>query len=229
MSRIDERGELPASRKVRLFLQLGTNPDYRYIAWFELRRLDFYWGPSMAGPDIESIPFDGISATISIPENLGELPLAIWKASRHESGVLHVNATGQNKTEMRDVYVGPVTEITQPTLFAALLDKQPQYHPRYERSLTRDRAAAIVIRVPEESRTLRHYFEFFLTPAGTFPAPPTALSLRRQATPQPPVVQSLDIELDVILAIRHFVFGPEFSNWRPDIGIWMNFHPLPEA
>jgi hypothetical protein len=228
VSTIDARDELPENRKVRLFLQLGTYPEYRCIAWFELRRRDFYWGPSMAGPDIESIPFDGTSVTISAPDNLVEFPLATWKASRHESGVLHVNATGQNKTGMRDVYVGPVTEITQPTLFAALLDKQPQYYPPYKRSLTRDRAAAIVIRVPEESRKLRHYFEIFLTPAGTFTAPPTVISLR-QATLQPPIVQSLDTELDVILAIRHFIFGLESSKWHPEIGIWMNFHPLLKA
>lgn len=204
---------------MRLFLQRDTKEDYRYIAWFELRDRDFYWGPPWPVPDIEGISFAGTSLSIMVPSDLDKLPRARWKASRHASGVMHVNTDGSGALHSGDAYVGPIEDIRAPTIFAALIDKHPSNYPPCRGSLTRGGSSALVIRIPESQWNARQYLEFYLSPAGSFPTPTPMLRFDRPLR-DTPACQSLDPDLDVVLAVRHATLGKAFSDWRPGVGIW---------
>jgi hypothetical protein len=212
-------------RKLRMFYQRGNRPDYRYIAWFELRGKDFYWGPGVQAPDIEAVSFAGMSVSVDVPEDLDALPRANWKASLHKSGVMHVNTDGSGRLQQRDVYLGSVDDLDHPSVFAALLDKQPGAHEAYTKSLTRGGCAALVLRLSESQWRCRQYFEFFLTPSGTYPAPPAVISgISTESLNAPPLTHSFGPEPDLSLAVRHGTMGPDFSQWRPNVGIWLNLH-----
>ncbi|WP_139316981.1 MULTISPECIES: hypothetical protein [unclassified Pseudonocardia] len=210
-----------------MFLQLDEEgDDVRYIAWFTLRGRDFYWGPSGPVPETPATTFSGLSATIEIPEDVRQLARVSWKASSHESGVMHVNSSGQRVLDSSDVYVGPVTEISGPRAFALLVDKHPEHRPVYSRSLTRGGDSAILIKVPETARSKRHYFEFYLTPAGAFDAPPPIVGINSSKPLPQPVIVSLDEKLDVVLAIRHLILESDSADSNPDIGFWINLHSM---
>ena len=214
---------MATAHKLRLFLQKGIRGGHRYIAWFELRGNDLYWGPPSSVPDVEGVSFNGRSVRIKIPEDLDQVPRAHWKASRHASGLTHVNTDGSGRLRAADAYVGAIDSISQPTLIAALIDKPPSEHPPYCRSLTRGRSSALVLRIPERRWNARQYFEFYLTPGGTFPAPKPMLAMNE--TTGVPFVHSLDVDLDIALAVRHASLDDAFSAWRPNVGVWLHVTP----
>lgn len=151
------------------------------------------------------------------------MPRARWKASRHASGVMHINTSGRDKDNRNDVYVGPPTRTTRPTRFAIAIEKPADQIPPYRRSLTRHGGRAAVVRLSDELWTRRTYWEFFLSPAGTWPAPPPAM---KGLGFDQPLVMSLGPGSDLALVIRHGLLAAT-NGPHPDFGLWLNLQDDP--
>jgi len=177
---------------------------------------DFYWGPAEPGRDTEPIEFSGKSLTMTVPEDFETLRKVPWKASHHDSGVMHV--TGGGSQSSSDRWWGGTTDIVEPRRFGVVVTKPPSHYKQYTRSLTRGGASGFALRIPERQRERRHYFEFFLTPAGTFARPEPLLRSTRPLA-DTPFTHSLSERL--ILLIRHVALGGELSRWRPEVEIWL--------
>jgi hypothetical protein len=83
----------------------------------------------------------------------------------------------------------------------------------------------MVLRLPEERWAVRHYLEFFLTPAGTFSAVPTMLQMEPKRSVEPPLSQSFGEDVDLVLLVRHYAVGGEMSAWKPTASIWLVLDP----
>jgi hypothetical protein len=82
----------------------------------------------------------------------------------------------------------------------------------------------MVLRIPEANHNMRHYFELFVSPAGPFPMPQPAIAIAAAVADQP-FTQSLSVERNLVLVVRHYVLGGTFSSWRPDVTLWLFVDP----
>jgi hypothetical protein len=201
---------------LRIFLRNKETEALRYLLWVKLRGEDFFWGSPRPAPDQPSIRLEpGDWTDVSVADDFADLPMASFKTSFHSSGVTHVTTTGSGAQELRDTYVGPISDLQEPTLFAALITAVPAAREDYVRSLTRGGARALVLDVPESQWTVRWYLDFSITPEGTFESWPSAL-LRGGGQLPVSAFQSLSEELDLLIVVRAAPIGDELNEWQPD-------------
>lgn len=202
--------------RARVFMRNAETKSVRYLLWVELRGHDFYWGTPDKAPDIPSTRLvPGQSISITVPHNYASLPKASFKTSFHASGVTHVTSDGSGVLESQDTYVGPVTSFTRPTMFAAMLTAVPSATPNHTKRLGRGGDAAKVLEVEDKYWDCRWYFDFSVTPAGTFELPPAVMMPDGYL---PPVLDTpfLSEELDLIMVIRGTPVGDQTNSWQPD-------------
>jgi hypothetical protein len=189
----------------------------RYLIWVELRGEDFFWGSPHSGPDVPSTRLvPGQATAISVPEDYADLPKASLKTTIHKSGVTHVTTDGSGAQAIADEYVGSVTSFTEPTMFAALFTAVPEATADYTRNPRRGGRDACVLDVQPDYWGCRWYFDFLLTPAGTFNRLPDPVMMPEGFQPPVLVTPSLSKELDLILVIRGTPIGDDLNNWQPD-------------
>lgn len=211
----------------RLRLLFRTGAVDRQFCWFERRGDDLYWGTSR-GETIEGavaeIHEDGMGMTLSVPEGAETVENEPIKASFHASGRFHLKrAEGLIDAPRRwRLKEG----VRAPYRVAALLSKHPVLYAPYpsERSLIRGRSSAFVLRVDEEQAAARHYFEFFVSPEGSFPPPPPILSLTSTGGEPEPEPRFFSLSERLILVMRQFVIAPAsgLSAWHPELGVWIH-------
>jgi hypothetical protein len=200
-----------------------TNDEDRRLCWFELKDNDLYWGS--AKPDslnIEPIEFSGGSVSLTLPSVLEVLKGQSFKGSYHASGYAHSKL---GKAYHGVPYRLPVKAVIQkPLMFAALLTMPANLYPPYGKKLTGNLSHAMVNLLPAAHIEHRLLLECFLTPAGTFGAPPPLFRFKSDTPPPMPQTQSLGP--DLILAIRPYVIGGDLSKWQPAVEVWFSFtHP----
>lgn len=180
---------------------------------------EFYLGSSTKGAfNLDPIPFSGNSVTITVPDAIERVREGSLKASYHASGQFHVKFGNQ--------YLGnperwPEKGLLQkPFRIAALVTALPTTYEPYTRSLTRGGSSAVVVPADGDDAGLRHYFEFYLTPPGTFDAPLPMIKMDDVVADDPHCHSMND---DLILAIRHLRFAEStnFHTWQPDKSIWL--------
>jgi hypothetical protein len=213
---------LSKSRRVRFLFQ--TQAGYRQFCWFEQRGDNLYFG-SPSSETIEGATAEvlGQSTQLTVPEVIKMVEGEPTYASFHASGKFHIWRGG--KPEGSSMQWPRKEEIKAPYRIANLISKHPTLYPLYpsNRSPTRNRTSAYVIRVSEEAETTRHYFDFFVSPEGRFTAPPPLLSITSSDYIRPqPITFSLSDQL--ILRTRHLVFAPDwsFSTWHPELALWLH-------
>ena len=110
-------------------------------------------------------------------------------------------------------------DLHSPFRVAALVSKAASSYHEYKRSLTRGGADAVVIRLADNEANRRHYFEFFISPPGTFQRPATLLKAKNKIR-DAPICGSLSERF--VLVIRHLVLAESMTlhSWRPDVEIW---------
>ena len=113
-------------------------------------------------------------------------------AAFQASGQFHIWRGG--KPEGNPMHWPRNEEIKAPYRIATLISKHPMLYPS-NRSLTRNKTSAFVIRVTEREETTRHYFECFVSPEGRFIAPPPLLSITSSNYIEPPLGFVTGLEL----------------------------------
>lgn len=201
--------------RVRIYVKRGESEEYKYVAWFRSEGFDLYWGWPQRGRDMSPQPYSAVSKDITVPEEFDDLPKVAMKHSYHSSGLIHTTAPGSVLASIKDEFHGRPEQIEKPHFLSCVITSAPVHYPLYGRSLNRERSSAIVIQVPDSAWYRRHYFDFFLTPSGTFEFPSAPIKMSRH--PRVAVVHSLDVERDRILVVRHEVISDgEFAEWQPD-------------
>lgn len=192
-----------------------TDGATRPVFWFRPSGDDLYWGPVDTGHYSASVPLD---ATTTIPAAWEELPSGSLKMSYHASGQVHLKASG-----IRDGDPGqlpPLRELTSPLCIGAVITKRADLCAETARSDERGGASAVRFHLDEASARRRHYFEFLVTPEGTFTFPESLLVLNPPGA-ELPVKVTQSVSPSTILAIRHLVLSEETSAWHPDKLIWI--------
>ena len=100
-----------------------------------------------------------------------------------------------------------------PICLGTLITKKAELY-KAGRGLQRGGAAALLLRLEGGAERVRHYFEFFLSPEGTFDLPPMLLAPH---VTDHHIVFTQSMSSHVILAIRHLQCGQEFSDTAPDV------------
>jgi hypothetical protein len=165
----------PGGHRVRVGFEIdGT---VRPVVWFEPRGNDLYWGSPTPGRSFGTAPLivkDG-KISITIPKSFDHIKPEQSKFSYHESGQVHVKRTG-----IIDGEVGRITrprDLQSPIRLGTLITKRADLY-KVGRDLRRGNAAALLLRLEDSAECRRHYFEFFLTPEGTFDLPSALLASR---------------------------------------------------
>lgn len=210
----------PGGHRVRIGFEIdGT---VRPVVWFEPRGNDVYWGSPSPGRSPGSSPMvvEGGRTSISIPLNLDHIEPQQSKFSYHESGQIHVKRAGVIDGEIGRVT--PSAALQVPICLGTLITKKAELY-KAGRGLQRGGAAALLLRLEGGAERVRHYFEFFLSPEGTFDLPPMLLAPH---VTDHHIVFTQSMSSHVILAIRHLQCGQEFSDTAPDVEIWTHLHKL---
>jgi hypothetical protein len=201
--------------KQRVYLKRANSSEYVYLAWFELKEPhDLYWGPPKAGLDIESkvIEPDGTTGLLdlSAPDDWEKLPTAHHKHSYHRSGLRHTTAEGSGAAAINDTAHTPLTALIEPKLLCGVLTGVPAKYPLYHRNLNRHNSKAVILGMTDNDQwfNMRHYFEFYVTPSGTY-LPPPFVDVSTEYQQRQPTYSSLSVDLDRILAIRHIQVPPQ--------------------
>jgi hypothetical protein len=200
----------------RVFLRNALSGELKYLMWVEQKGEDFYWGSPDPAPDVPSATFGpGEDITITIPENLEQLPLAHMKTSFHASGHMHVTTNGSGAQELRNTYVGKITDFRVPTLFAAIMTV-PASGATHARDPRRSQRAARTLTIPDDHWHKRWYFDFSFAPEGCLAEPWGAFGF--EAGTFPPIQESvfLNRDLGLLMVIRAAPTSEELSAWQPE-------------
>jgi len=75
---------------------------------------------------------------------------------------------------------------------------------------------AVIFKIPDEYYNCRYYFEFFISREGEFKKPDPLVKMKIQGND---ILQSISLNHEYILSIRHFKMPKEFwmNNWEEDI------------
>ncbi|WP_143051133.1 hypothetical protein [Amycolatopsis pretoriensis] len=217
-------------RKIRVLFRNTRTGELCLIAWFSVRNSDLYWGPGSPGHATDWIRSTDFSKfEITVPENLESLPLQNWKASHHKSGMMHINSIPEGHHITKDVHFGNVVSISAFKLISLHISRPPKAMQTYNKSPSRSGARTVTLDVSEEYWTRRHYFEFYVSPAGTFDFPGPILNLAA-GVQRPSFSMTFanddgtgEPDLDLILSCRANVLDESFSAWHPEAGIWAQF------
>jgi hypothetical protein len=210
--------EIPNQIRIRLLLTFDKKTYYKFY-WFEMKNNDFYWGSAYKGihSDKTTIPFDKTNKiSLEIPENIHQLERRSGKYSYHESGIVHYKTNlDKGAPNYRNVSTWlKKNEIKKPTRFHTIISKTLKHYNQEINNLTKGDSHAMAINFPDQVKDKRVYFEFFLSPPGSFEAPPTLLDVSGDTNDI--FVHTISPEL--LLVIRHGVFEG-FNEWHPDIEI----------
>jgi len=161
-----------------------------------------------------------------VPETIKRLEQGGLKASYHASGQFHVKVGGRRQSEPEQW--SSKQELEGPFRLSALITKAPSRYTSYARPLMRGGASALVIPIPETEAELRHYFEFFLSPPGEFPIPPTMIKTKNIISDKPICHSSSEHH---ILVVRHLVMAESMRihEWQPDLAVWFFAREIPAS
>lgn len=209
----------------RIFLRNDLTGELKYLMWAEQKGEDFYWGSPYPAPDMPSATFGpDEDITITIPQNLEKLPRASMKTSFHRSGHMHVTTDGSGAQEVRNTYVGKVTDFRKPTLFAAIMTV-PACGDPHTANPRKNRRAARTLVVPDEHWHKRLYFDFSFAPEGCHAKTWGAFGLEEGLFP---VIQDsvfLSRDFGLLMVIRAAPMSDELSAWRPEQTIILRVTP----
>jgi hypothetical protein len=204
--------DVPASRvnlmKQRIYLHRANTNEYAYLAWFELKETYDLWGSPRRALDMESkvIKTDGCGLlALSAPDDWQKFSTAMHKHSYHRSGVRHTTAGGSGAATITDSSHTPLNALTDPAVLCGVLTGVPAGYQRYQRDLHRNNSAAVIFGMDDTLWfNTRHYFEFYVTPAGPLLGLlPMLVDVDPQYHQPNPSYASFSEELDRILAVRH--------------------------
>lgn len=200
----------------RIFLGNALTGELKNLMWVEQKGDDFYWGSPYPAPDVASAAFGpGEDITIEIPEDLDQLPLANMKTSFHRSGHMHVTTNGSGAQEVRNTYVGKVTEFRKPTMFAAILTVPASGAP-YAANPRKGRKAARTLLIPDELWHDRLYFDFSFAPEGCLAEPWEGIGFEESTFPEIQESVFLSRDLGLLMVVRAAAMSEELSAWRPE-------------
>lgn len=201
--------------KVRLFARRGESDDYRYVAWFKLDGShDFSWGGPKPTPDVAASPVPGGDATLTVepPDGWEDMRNVDAHRTYHESGVMHVQASGAEHASVPDVWLGRPEEITAPSFVELLISAPFSHMDQYRRSLTRGGGRAEVLTVPDELWHRRWNLELYLTTSTSSDLPRRKLKALAGSQDNQ-LTFMLDEDLDRAVTIRAYPSrGEDFSN-----------------
>ncbi|WP_426374345.1 hypothetical protein ACN9MI_19970 [Rhodococcoides fascians] len=200
--------------KVRLFARRGESDDYRYLAWFKLDGShDFSWGAPHPTIDASASPVPGGQARFTIEPPVGWEDMRKVDAHRtyHESGVMHVQASGAEHASVPDVWLGRPEEITGPSFVELLISAPFSHMEQYGRSLTRGGCRATVLTVSDELWYRRWNVELYLTTLTSTDLPRRKVRAPADSHDQQLTIM-LDEDLDRAVTLRAYPAWEEFSN-----------------
>lgn len=154
------RGRFP---RIRLTI-VTDNGVKRPFFWFRPSGDDLYWGPSGASRYTRSAPLEGASTSFGV-SSMVEV-VAPPKMSFHASGQVHLKVD-----QRRDGPSGQLPgfrSLAEPLRIGAVLTKRVELYSPSNKDDERGGATAIRIVIPSQFSKWRLYFEFFLSPPGTF-------------------------------------------------------------
>jgi hypothetical protein len=206
--------EIPNVIKLRLLLTVNKT-EFKKFYWFEMKGNDFYWGSAYrsARSDKASTKFNGPKAIITIPEDLHLLPRLNGKYSYHQSGTTHYKKQLENGISVYQEHSKWClkVDIKKPVMFYGLFSRVLKYYDKSIFNPSKDCAFALAINFKPENMENRIYFEFFLSPEGTFKSPEPLIKIDKQITE----FITHTISKDLILVIRFAVMS-NLANWHPD-------------
>lgn len=205
---------VPNQIKVRLLLTLDKIA-FRKFYWFEMNNEEFYWGSAYKSARSENTitEIDGTEAIITIPEDFSNLPKYSGKFSYHLSGKTHYKAHIEKNISTYDNHSiwKLKSEITKPVRFYTVISKNLSFYDKTINNLTKGNFSALVLAFDSNVANKRLYFEFFLSPEGTFDVPEPLMKINRPLTDF--ITHTLSENL--ILVIRYSVLE-NFDNWHSD-------------
>lgn len=209
----------------RFLLRNARTQELKYLMWVEQKGEDFYWGSPLPAPDMPSATFGpDEDIKVVIPDDLDQLPQASMKTSFHRSGHMHVTTDGSGSQEVRNVYVGKVTEYGKPTVFAAVMTVPASGAP-HTTNPRKGKRAARTLEIPDEHWHTRFYFDFSFAPEGCLAEPWAAFEF---ADGELPTIQEsvfLSRRLGLLMVIRAAPMSDEWSAWRPEQTVLVRVTP----
>lgn len=207
--------EIPTQIRIRLLLTFGKEIFYKFY-WFEMKDDDFYWGSAYQANHSEktSTSFSNTEKlTIQVPEDFNKLEKNSGKYSYHESGQVHYKINLKDgSSNYRNISNWALkNEISEPVRFFTVLSRTLKHYNKEIKNLTKDNSYALAINFPEDVKDKRVYFEFFLSPPGSFPIPETLLKIDGSLND----IVFHTISPNLILGIRHGIFE-NLNDWHPD-------------
>jgi hypothetical protein len=220
VNRPPSREELLAleGRFPKIRLSFVFKGETRPFFWFAPEGDDLYWGPATAGRFVDlGLNQGSDSITVSIPEEWDDLPEASLKMSYHQSGQVHLKASGRREGDPGQLPRAP--DLTQPLHLGGLVTKRADLYPASRKSDERKGGVALRFHIDERSAVRRHFVEFFVSPPGAFTISPPFLRLPFESTL---TTATHSISPTSILVARHAVLSADFSQWHPDKEVWFS-------
>ncbi len=206
--------EIPKHIKLRLLLSFEET-ILRKFYWFEMKQNDFYWGSAYKSARFQNsgMKKGDENVVFTIPDDFDSLPKLPGKYSYHESGQTHYKShstDGSSNFEEHSIWKVK-DKISQPVRFYATIGRTLENYSEVIKNPTKGKSYALILRFPSSSANKRVYFEFFLSPIGTFPIPETLLKFK---------TGNLDtvthtIGENLVLIIRYAVMA-NANEWHPD-------------
>ncbi|MBP6022719.1 hypothetical protein [Ferruginibacter sp.] len=206
--------EVPKNIKLRLILSFEET-ILRKFYWFEMKENDFYWGSAYKSARFENTNMKkgDEKVVFTIPDDFDLLPKLPGKYSYHESGKTHYKShslDGSSNFEEHAIWKVK-DKITEPVRFYATIGRTLENYSELIANPTKGKSNALILKFPSNSASKRVYFEFFLSPIGTFPTPETLLKF--DAGNMEMTTHTMSDNL--VLIIRYGVMS-NVNDWHPD-------------
>jgi hypothetical protein len=215
--------EIPNQIRVRLLLTFDKL-TFKKFYWFEAKDNDFYWGSAYKSARSEEAmtKINGTKATITVPDDFDKLPKLHGKYSYHESGTVHYKTlldngvsiyNEQSKWHLKG-------DIKKPVRFYTIFSRTLRHYGKVINNPTKNKSYALALNFDPKHADNRVYFEFFLSPEGTFNIPETLIKVDKPITN----VVTHTVSKNLILVLRYAVMG-NMGDWHPDkeIAIMPNY------
>jgi hypothetical protein len=206
--------EIPNEIKLRLLLTTDKIV-FRKFYWFEMKNEDFYWGSSYKSKRAENAltKIEGTEVTITVPENFNDFPSLSGKYSYHQSGNIHYKSQMESGISVYNKHSKWKLkgEILKPVRFYTMFSRTIRNYEETIKNLTKGKTYAQVLNFNESVIDKRIYFEFFLTPEGTFDIPEPLIKVNK------PMTEFIHhtISKGLILLVR-FAIMSDMADWHPD-------------
>ena len=122
----------------------------------------------------------------------------------------------------------PLAKLSEPKLLCGILTGIPDKYPLDHQNLNRRNSQAVILQMTDDDQwsNMRHYFEFYVTPSGA-QLPPPLVKVGAEYQQRQPAYRTLSVDLDRILAVRHFQVPLAKDNDRQNNS--MSFWLIPGA